>query len=97
MTVKVKRDGGVKVIDSYMVFKKDFEMEIKNIIKMTPGLEVWKRSVKSLKLEWATHSLLYNLGIKRNKTADVDFDYPQKWYMKAGYWIIGNLALIFIR
>ena len=48
-------------------------------------------------LEWAAHNMLYNLNIQRERTKDVDLDYPQKWYYKVGYGICGVVALIFIK
>ena len=46
-------------------------------------------------LEWEAHNFLYWLGINHDKTSDVDLDYPQPWYMKVGYWVLGVLGKIF--
>lgn len=43
--------------------------------------QVWNRSMDSLVREWCAHNLLYDLGLWRDHTADVDLNYPQrsKW------------------
>ena len=53
--------------------------------------------MKSLCREWACHNAAYSLGIRRGKTKDVDLDYPQKWYVRAAYWVIGSIVWLFIR
>ena len=94
---KVQRNGTVKLFDSCEVSKKDFEKEINEVRQAVPELPVWSRSMKSLRREWAAHNLAYKLGIRRSKTHDVDFDYPQAWFSKFSYWVIGNIALMLIK
>lgn len=53
------------------------------------------RSRLSLKLELAAHALLYNLHIARERTRDCDLNYPQAWYIRAGYAVCGTIGLIF--
>lgn len=53
------------------------------------------RSTRSLLREWAAHKLLYQLGILRSHTASVDLNHPQPWYVRAAYWLVGGVALIF--
>ena len=36
-----------------------------------------------------THNRLYRWGIKRDHTADVDLNYPLKWYVELIYRILG--------
>lgn len=55
------------------------------------------RSEHSLLCEQATHWALYHLGLFRSHTESVDLNWPQKWYEKIGYFIFGNIALIFYR
>lgn len=55
------------------------------------------RSNKSLSQEWATHNLLYDLHICRSHTKDVDLNYPQTFWEKLGYSIVGTFALWVIR
>ena len=51
----------------------------------------------SLRREWAAHNLAYILGIRRDKSADTDLNYPQRWYVKLLYWVAGTVALWVIR
>jgi len=59
--------------------------------------EVLKRSDTSLCLEWATHKALYKMGFQKERTKDADLDWPQKWYVSLGYWIVGFLVWPFVR
>jgi uncharacterized protein YchJ len=54
-----------------------------------PECQTFKRSYDSMIAEWVTHNRLYRLGIKRNRTKDVDINYPLKWYMELLYRIFG--------
>lgn len=51
------------------------------------------RSNKSLIREWITHNNLYKLNLYRDRTASVDLNYPQKWYMKITYFIFSIISL----
>ena len=53
------------------------------------------RSTRSLLREWAAHKLLYQLHILRSHTESVDLNHPQPWYVRAAYWLVGGVALIF--
>ncbi len=55
------------------------------------------RSECSMLREWAAHKLLWSLHILRSHTESVDLEYPQKWYMALGYFVMGGIALIFYR
>lgn len=46
------------------------------------------RTDKSFIKEWKSHNLLYNLHIFRSHTADVDMEYPLKWYYKLAWDIL---------
>lgn len=87
----------VKLIDSYLVPKSKFGRELGAIRNLHPTCRLWKRSIGSLRREWAAHNLAYSLNIRRDKTTDVDFDYEPKWYHKFLYGIVGTIALIFIK
>ena len=79
------------IVDSYKISKW-------NMLKILKNRDcVLERSNFSLLLEWASHNLLYDLHIARERTKDVDLEYPQKWYYKVAYFIIGLLALIVIK
>lgn len=83
----------VKVYDAYLVPKDRYEPELNVIRYFHPTSRLWKRGIGSLRREWAAHTLAYSLGIKRDKTADVDFDYEPKWYHNLLYWVVGTVAL----
>ena len=52
-------------------------------------LALTKRSVSSMIMEWRAYNLLHALGIARSRTESVDLDYPQAWYYKVGYFVLG--------
>ena len=87
----------VKLIDSYLVPKSKFGRELGAIRNLHPSCRLWKRSEGNIKREWAAHTLAYNLGIRREKTGDVDLDYEPKWYHNLAYWVVGNIALWVIK
>ena len=87
----------VKIFDAYLVPKARFEPELNVIRYFHPTCRLWKRSIGSLRREWAAHTLAYNIGIKREQTADVDLDYEPRWYHNLLYGIVGTIALAFIK
>lgn len=96
------RTEKIHIQESYKVSKKYFKPLIKALreVYAKPFLKVAvfdNRSDRSLVLEWAAHNLLYKLGIARDHTADLGLEWPQKWYLKLGYWIVGNLGMIFLK
>ena len=87
----------VKLFDSYMVSKTRFETELNVIRYLHPTCLLWKRSIGSLRREWAAHNLAYSLNIRRDKTESVDFEYEPRWYHRLLYGVVGTIALIFIK
>jgi hypothetical protein len=87
----------IKLLNSVSIPKSDFKRELLEIKAYCPNHPVWNRTMKSLRKEWAAHNLAYALGIKRDKTRDADLDYPQKWYVRFIYGIVGCIALWAIR
>ena len=90
----------LQIKDSYLVSKHDFETEllwVKNDKEENADSLVWNRSIASMRREWATHNACYCLGLFRSHTKDVDLNYPQKWYEKIIYSIVGRLVMPFIR
>ena len=90
-------DNRVKLIDSYLVPKAKFGRELTSIHNLFPSLPLWGRSDRSMRCEWATHNLLYSLGIKRDKTKDCDLNFSLPWYMKFTYAVVGTLALLIVK
>ena len=87
----------IKLFDSCFVQKDRFQFEIDKIRNLHPTCHLWIRSDNSIKREWAAHNWAYSLGIKRDKTADVDLNFEQKWYVKLGYFVVGSIALLVIK
>lgn len=80
----------VKIINSYKITDRSKMKEILYAIQHNhPECSSFKRSYKSLIAEWRAHNRLYRWGIKRDHTADVDLNYPLKWYMELIYRILG--------
>lgn len=50
------------------------------------------RSIFSLIIEWRAHNLLYDLGMYKSRTKDVDLNYP-KWYVYPIYFILSLFYL----
>jgi hypothetical protein len=87
----------VKLLDSYLVSKSDFDYELAKMMNLHPTRLLWMRSERSLIREWASHNLAYNLGIKREKTKDCDLNFEQPWYTRLMYTIVGTIALWLIK
>lgn len=47
-----------------------------------------KRSINSMVYEWASHNLLYELGLFKSRTKDVDLD-DEPIYKRICYYILG--------
>lgn len=98
MVPYVVTDNNIHINDSYVYSKNSFDSVFSMLRRKYPKNSVLlNRSDKSLSREWATHNLLWDLHIARSRTASVDLNYPQKWWMKLGYFIIGTFALWVIK
>ena len=97
MTFRVFSDR-IKIYDSCEISKRNFHESLFAAFALWPTCPLWgKRSERSLKREWAAHNLAYSLGIKRDKTKDVDLNFEQKWYVELMYFIVGTIALWLIK
>lgn len=96
MKCKIYKDR-LKLLDSYLCPKGKYGRELGRIRNLHPTIPVWERTERSLRCEIATHTLLYNLGIKRSKTKDCDLNFVQRWYEKVGYGILGTFALLVVK
>lgn len=75
-----------------------FREALESIKSANANSAFWSfRSMASLRREWATHNLLYALGVKRDRTADCDLNLFQKWYVRFAYFVVGSIALIVIK
>lgn len=85
-------ESNTKIYSSYKVKKYS---DIKAFILRTRMLVGYKnyainnRKLFGMILEWRAHNLLYSLHLFRSHTKDVDLEYPQKWYYKIIWGIIG--------
>lgn len=86
-------DNRVKLLDSYLIPKEKYGRELRFIRNLHPNIPLWNRSEASMRREWALHTLVYNLGIKRSKTKDCDLNFEDKWYVKLAYGVVGTIAL----
>lgn len=88
-------ENRIKILESWMMSKEEFLSILDEIQKLYPNHVAFKRTRRSMILEWEAHNLLYRLGIKKDKTADVDLDYPQPWTKRLGYKILGIVGKLF--
>lgn len=86
--------SNVHIENSYLVGKAD----IQDVLTTIQGADALGSSVfeernkASLKAEWVVHNALYNLGIQRERTKDVDLDYPcdkPEWVYKTLSVVLG--------
>ena len=85
--------SNLHIEDSYKIPGRDFREVLNDISHANPNAFLFKaRCICGMCLEWSTHNFLYKIGFQRERTQDVDLDYPQKWYYKIGYAIIGTLV-----
>lgn len=91
-------DGDLKIYESHAVSKVLFREVLDGIRDARPDSELWKlRTMSSLRHEWASHNLAYALNFHRDRTADVDLNFVQKWYEKVAYAVVGTIAFAFIK
>lgn len=87
----------IQLKSSFEVRKEDFERELLSMREAHPESLVWNRSIKSLKREWAAHNAFHAMGVFRKQTADVDLDWPQGWFYRIGYGLVGAVVWPFIK
>ena len=84
--------NNIQLKSSFEVKKDDFDRELAAIREQHPECLVWNRSMGSLKREWAAHNAFHALGLVRKQTADTDLNWPQKWFVRLGYSLVGALV-----
>ena len=71
-------DPNMQIQDSYRITKTKQQKEIAQIMldynTSNPVEPAWSRTLDSLVEEWELHNFAYSWGIKRNRTADCDFN-----------------------
>lgn len=89
-------DDDICIGDSWQVSKWDFQNILEYIaVEFPENPVIVNRSLFSLKMEWTVHNFLYALGIQRERTGSVDFNYPNRW--EWAYIIFGLLVYIFVK
>ena len=87
----VVSDTNIHVFKSHLVAGDGLKNEfIDFLLGFVEGLAE-NRTKKSLFNEWKAHNILYQYGLWKERTADVDFEFHQKWYYKIGYWLVAHL------
>lgn len=89
--------NNIQLKSSFEVGKDDFVRELAAIREQHPDSLVWNRSIDSLKREWAAHNAFHALGLVRKQTADTDLNWPQPWFIRLGYDLLGRIAWLFIK
>ena len=87
----------IQLKSSFEVRKADFERELLEMREKHPESQVWNRSIDSLKHEWAAHNAFHALGILRSQTAHTDLNWPQPWFIRVAYDLIGKVVWPFIK
>ena len=93
-------DTNVQITDSYKVSKKHFDTYL-NILRSEYDVTVFReRTNRSMTDEWACHNFVYDIDIFgwfRDRTKDVDMQYPLAWWEKIVYPCLGWFCKIFIK
>jgi hypothetical protein len=84
----------VHINNSFKVTSRDDMNFVLDKIKTNyPNHEICNISNFMLVQEWATHNLLYSLGLFKDKTRDVDLNINKSWFISSLYCIIGFLYI----
>lgn len=81
--------NNLHIENSCEVSKRYFRRTLLGIENLRPDSDVWKRSKCGMSLEWSAHNGLYMIGYKRDHTKDVDLDYPQTFWEKFKFTVVG--------
>lgn len=88
--------NNLQIENSYKIKnRQDMGYILNDIRKVYGNLKILKcRNNKSLIEEWAAHNLLYDMGLFKSHTKDVDLNYPQN---KVVYFIYKILSWIYFK
>ena len=69
-------DPNYKIYSSYLIKDKDDRDAILRVINIynTATSFTFNRTMESMRVEWSIHNILYNMGIERSRTKDVDLN-----------------------
>jgi len=92
--------SSIHIEDSYYItlraLMKMFFIKLRKDLKdshITMDTPLNHRSDRSLCNEWIAHNNLYILGYEVERTAHLDLNRPQKWYVKVAYWLLSRIVL----
>ena len=90
-------ENNTSILDSYKVKRpSDMKSIIKKIRVASPeNYAINRRNEFSMVNEWRAHNLLYTLGIEKRRTASVDLNIGQPWYINLAYTIVSLFYLHF--
>lgn len=73
---KSSNDSNYKIYSSYLIKDKEDRNDILNVLKKYNLLTNFdfNRTIESMRIEWTIHNILYELGIEKNRTKDVDLN-----------------------
>ena len=91
-----RHGGSLSKENDRVTLRRNFH-ELSAIRERHPDSLVWNRSMDSLKHEWAVHNAFHALGLVRKQSADTDLNWPQPWYVRLGYALVGRIAWRVIR
>jgi hypothetical protein len=75
---RISSDPNMQILDSYRITKTKQQKEIAQLMldynASNPVKPAWSRTLNSLVEEWKLHNWAYSWWIKRERTADCDFN-----------------------
>jgi len=94
LNIKVSKNN-INIKDSYKINNRLVMRMILDVLRNEVKEEspFDKRSIGGMVREWVAHNNLYKLGYKKDRTCNVDLNYPQKWYVPIIYWILSIIEL----
>ena len=87
--------NNIRVEDGWEMPCREMRSALEAIKENQPNNVTDNRSIYSLCCEWTVHNVLYRLGLWRERTKDVDMEYPCK--LEWAYLILGSLIYPFAR
>ena len=87
--------NNIRVEDGWEMPCRGMRSALESIKANQPNNVTDNRSIYSLWCEWTVHNVLYRLGLWRERTKDVDMEYPCK--LEWAYLILGSLIYPFAR
>lgn len=85
-------DNCVTVYDSHTTSNRSLIKEIlQYVASKAPNKVMQHRTINSLCNEWIAHTRLYNIGIAKSHTRNVDMEYPISTLHSLAWTILGSI------